>query len=153
MDDYLSDYDNVDHIQDNNGSIRYTPIMKKSIGTPDYQPLQKHNNSDKTLKHIQRNQKRMIIVIIVLGLLLLLTIVVGSTLVSVSWSKLNAKSEQNLFQNCKQEITSCVLSNWLSLTPNCTTEGVLLHTKVNQTLITYTAFIAFIACRKNIRSM
>jgi hypothetical protein len=135
MDDYLSDYDNVDQIQHNNGGIRYMPIKKKSVGTPDYQPLQKHNNSGKTLKHIQRNQKRMIAVIVVLSLLLLLVIIIGSTLVSVSWNKLNAKSEPNLFQNCKQESTSCVLSKWFIIEPNCTTEGIPLHTKVGHTLI------------------
>ena len=105
MDDYLSDYDNVDQLKDNTGGVRYMPIEKKSVGIPDYQPLQQNNKSGKTLKRIQRNQKRVITVIVVLSLLLLVVIIVGSTLVSVGWSKLTAKSdsESNYFQNCKQE--------------------------------------------------
>ena len=135
MDNYISDYDNADQVKDNTSGVRYMPIEKKSVGIPDYQPLQQNNKSGKTLKHIQQNQKRMITVIAVLGLLLLLVIIVGSTLVSVGWSKLSAKSESNNFQNCKQENTSCKLSSWLIfILPNCTTEGLDLHKKVSQIL-------------------
>ena len=113
------------------------PIKKESVGKPDYQPLQQHNNSDKSLKQIQRNQKRIMIVLAALGLLLLLVIVVGSTLVSISWSKVNVKCQSDFFQNCKQETTSCTLSRWLTfILPNCTTEGTIVHMKVNLILVT-----------------
>ena len=136
MNDYLSDYDSVGQLKDNTGGVRYMPIEKKSVGIPDYQPLQQNIKSGKTLKHIQQNQKRMITVIVVLGLLLLLVIIVGSTLLSVGWTKLNAKSGSINFQNCKQETTSCKLSNyWLFnfnvILPNCTTEGLVLYMKVS----------------------
>lgn len=140
MNDYLSDYDNVDQIEDNTGGIRYMPIKKKSVGIPDYQPLQQHNKNGKTLKHIQRNQKMMITAIVVLGLLLLLVIIVGSTLISVGWTKLNAKNESNYFQSCKQETTSCTLSNWPFILPNCTTEGLVLHMKVSHLKFYLTTF-------------
>ena len=145
MDDYLSVYDNADQVKDNTGGVRYMPIEKKSVGIPDYQPLQQNSKSGKTLKHIQQNQKRMITVIVLLGLLLLLVIIVGSTLVSVGWIKLTAKSESNYFQNCKHENTSCTLSklewryyntiqSFYYIQSNCTTEGLILHMKVSQIL-------------------
>ena len=134
MDDYLSDYDNADQLKDNTSGVRYMPIEKRSVGIPDYQPLQQNSKSGKTLKHIQRNQKWMITVIVLLGLLLLLEIIIGSTLLSVGWTKLNAKSESINFQNCKQETTSCKLSNWNFILPNCTTEGLVLYMKVSQIL-------------------
>ena len=141
MDDYLSEYDSVDQMEDVTGGIRYMPIKKESVGKPDYQPLQHHNNSGKSLKNIQQNQKRIIAVVAALSLLLLLVVVVGSTLVSISWSKLNAKGESDFFQKCKQETTSCTLrltSRRIFILPNCTTEGVIVHMKVSRTkLVSY----------------
>ena len=143
MDNYLSDYDNADQVKDNTGGVRYMAIEKKSVGIPDYQPLQQNSKSGKTLKHIQRNQKRMITVIVVLGLLILLVIIAGSTLVPIGWNKLTAKSESNYFQNCKRENTSCTLSKlewqyyilpYYYIQPNCTTERLILHMKVSQIL-------------------
>lgn len=133
MDDYHSaDYDNVGQIEDITGGVRYMPIKRDSVVKPDYQSLQQHNNSGKTLKHLQQNQKRIITVLVVLGVLLLLVIVAGSALVSVSWRKLNSKGDPNFFQNCKQENTSCTFSTWLTA---CTTEGVLVHTQVSHTYL------------------
>ena len=131
-------YDNIDHqdkLEDVAGGIRYMPIKKESVEKPHYQPLQQHNDSDKPLQHIQRNQKRIITAIVLLGVLFLIVIVVGSTLVSISWSKLNSKTDY--FQNCQQETTSCTLTRRLHfiVLPNCTTESVLIHMKVSETPI------------------
>lgn len=141
MDDYFSDYDNADQMEHIAGGIRYMPIKKESVGKPDYQPLQQQNKGGKHLKQVQRNQKRIIVAIVTLGLLLVFVIVAGTTLFSISWSRSKVKakdtSESNFFQNCKQETTSCTLSNWLIfILPNCTTKSVTLHMKVDHNIVT-----------------
>ena len=130
-------YDNVDHhyeIKDITGGIRYMPINKESVGKPDYQPLQQNNNSDKTLQQITRNQKRIIAVTAILCVLFLIAIVVGSILVSITWSKLNTKVDY--FQKCQLKNTSCTLTRswpWLysTILPNCTTGSMPIHMKVS----------------------
>ena len=70
---------------------------------------------------------------VLLGVLFLIVIVVGSTLVSISWSKQNTKADY--FQKCQQETTSYTLTRLLYfiVLPNCTTESVLIHMNVSET--------------------
>lgn len=131
-DDYLSvHYDNIDQLDDAEGGIRYMQLNKKSVGRPDYQLLQQHNNSGKTWQHnIQQKLKGIIATLVVLGILLILVIVVGCILISVNWIKFN---KANSFQNYKQETTSCTLSNSLEISTqlynkqySCTHKGKYL---------------------------